>query len=315
MWSVTDLADSELFHKLDKNCPATVREHPKQPLFIALEKRPGFAHLCEPFRDHGDLAASIARCIAVTEGKPRGCRHSEIGRLIASALPGDLRATIRDYAGLDFDNLVRLLGRDISMGDRKLRADQVHWFVENVRQGTAVCWPYRPGFNLTDFEDVYGYIGALLTEPSSIKQPVPLRMADYPPGPVNRRRYLLVDWRSYRRTPLIADLRTSLGISSLGGVDIESLHDDIKSWSGLIGRMLKEVLDDGKYQCPISENCLTAPATNCGRPVVPGNRLQVMETFLTAAELRVPLVVSGVAPEGDRPAGIWLVVHHEDGSW
>ncbi|PHH70677.1 hypothetical protein CDD82_6975 [Ophiocordyceps australis] len=141
-----------------------------------------------------------------------------------------------ETSDLSLDSLRQLLG-DALENQSGTRNYQVRWFRDAAKAKRPVCWPDAPSYTVTAFNDVWAYIGALLTDPTSIHLAVAHRFMDYPPGYPDMGSvhvFSELDYEPKKMVKLLKDAR-----DAAIGVDIALYFRSlVDKWGGLLGRVM-----------------------------------------------------------------------------
>ncbi|PFH61725.1 hypothetical protein XA68_16446 [Ophiocordyceps unilateralis] len=305
-WGPNSAVHYARYKQLDQICPHDWRRQPAKPL--AVGKPICLTHICAPMQRNNTQSGYIFECGNTGLATIPMCGPDGVAHLIRTVLPEDLLRTISVFGGLNADELEQRVKQDLWGTDDVARFLQLKWIGDKARKGSIVCWPQKPGFTPDQFTDIFGYFGALFTNPETIANAVPERVMEYPPGHISKKSYHLLDSRSFRGVTLYSHLQTFLATRSNTGT--RALRDMVDRWSGALGRvLLASLLSDAAYDCPKGRQCLKAEDTDCNLPISPDGSLDVIRIFMMTLDLRIPLVISWREAVGSRPVGIWLLIY------
>ncbi|PHH64254.1 hypothetical protein CDD81_4868 [Ophiocordyceps australis] len=238
------------------------------------------------------------------------CAEFAIADAILNTLP-DWFVHVIMYAGVP-GKLRNRLAADLRIGPQGSRRYQLKWLEDGTASGRKVCWPQNPSFSAADFDDVYGFIGALLVDPVTIGYSMPRRFMDYPPGFLRKQRFRTVDWRDYDPRGMIDELQVNV-FSGLREPSLVLLRSKIDLWWGMAGRAVLEALrEPGYYECPHYLECMSMEHSRCTGPINPRSASEILRLLLTAASLRLPIVLSHFETRGVRPNGPWVALPVDD---
>ncbi|PHH63835.1 hypothetical protein CDD81_5392 [Ophiocordyceps australis] len=310
-WPLSDLDDNPIYHALDNQCPEEARQLLGHPLFLALHKRIELSHICAPMRAIPAGREETLDCQPMAMKARDWCDAWDVSDTVSSILPVDMLRTIHAHGNLTQKAFERALKDDLRLGIPGTRIFQMKWFKAMAKRSMTVCWPQRPGFTPNQFLDIYGYLGALLVNSSTLHLAVPERFMNYPPGYPNRNSFHLLDWRSYHPA-LLSQLIQSQSWHRQGKLAY-NLRNTVDRWSGAVGRVLFQAMDaDAPRNCPPGVGCLDEAATSCNTPIVPRRVEDIFRIFLVALQLKLPLVVSWKEASGPRPPGVWIILYRRE---
>ncbi|PHH64338.1 hypothetical protein CDD81_4695 [Ophiocordyceps australis] len=278
------------------------------PLALARAKNLRLGYSCAEMGSGNENFVPSLECPSDIWGFGRGCTSSTIASDIYNALPADMIATIIRKSGLDAAGFKEMLAKDLFVGDRETRVYQLRWIKEAFDQQRVVCWPRRPGFTPSQFLDIFGYIGGLLVNTSTLEFPVPERYMDYPPGHVNFYKYHVLNHTSFRPARAAGQIKSLLAVR-VPPKTVSTLRADVDRWAGLAGRVVfHSLVWSQPYSCPEQNNCQSTPLEDCDKPLAPSNAEEVLEVLAAALLTRLSVVISWPDVIGPRPRGVWITV-------
>ncbi|PHH77505.1 hypothetical protein CDD80_527 [Ophiocordyceps camponoti-rufipedis] len=308
-WMPEYFAHDAKFRRLKANCPSAWSIPAKKPLIMASKRVPSMRmmHDCAPMRLSG--SAYNFDCSELHLRYSMWCQPVNVATVVRDALPEEMLKMMLEVHGIDSNEVWRRIFKDLQKTDaQKTRLHQLRWIGDASEAGTLVCWPRQPGFEPEQFQNFFGYLGGLFTNPKTLLDAVPQRVMEYPPGHINKSVYHQLDWRSYRGVPLQFQLSASLGIVPTTA----KLRAVVDKWSGALGRVILASLITVRYQCPSGLKCQEDDDKDCSLPIKPTSSANVLSNFMMALALRMPFVISWEEAEGSRPPGLWVVVHQTE---
>ncbi|PHH68270.1 hypothetical protein CDD82_684 [Ophiocordyceps australis] len=273
-----------------------------------MNKRIEIHHICGKMRPLPPGHEFALDCQPTAPNPDDWCEKYRVTETIMAILPEEMLEMIYENSTFDAKTFEIALAQDVAVGIPGTRSFQMAWLRDAANEQMTVCWPDNPGFTHEHFLDMFGYLGALLVNSSTLHHPVPERFMTYPPGYINREVYHTLDWRAYTTTLLLQFIKSRAWHKKDQLADL--LRAEVDRWSGAIGRVLFNVLDmDKPRSCPPTMECLQDVATSCTAPMVPTRIEDFFKIFLVALRLKLPLVVGWEEAAGPRPPGVWVVLY------
>ncbi|KAF4589171.1 hypothetical protein GQ602_003060 [Ophiocordyceps camponoti-floridani] len=308
-WIPEYFAHDAEFRRLKSSCPSAWSQPAKKPLMLRSKRVPSMrmAHDCAPMRLSG--GAYNFDCSELHIRYSLWCQPVDVATAVRDALPEEMLRMMLELHGMDSGEVWHRIFKDLLEKDaKKTRLYQLRWLGDAAEAGTVVCWPRNPGFKPEQFQNFFGYLGGLFTNPKTLLDAVPQRVMEYPPGHINKSVYHQLDWRSYRGVTLTVQVSASLGIVPTTA----KLRSVVDKWSGALGRVILASLITVSYQCPPGLKCREHGDRDCTLPIKPTSSANVLKNFMMALALKMPFVVSWQEAEGPRPPGLWVVVHQTE---
>ncbi|PHH78806.1 hypothetical protein CDD82_2833 [Ophiocordyceps australis] len=309
LWGDLLFDDQPFYHNLDENCPVRYRWPPGLPVYMKRKLKPRTQYVCMKLIPPDELGAVQFGCETYTFDGDGPCDVAKVAEAITDTFPTELKQTLKEEYDLTVEMLNWLLASSM-LNRPEERRIQVSWFGKPFEDGRLVCWPKYPGFGPADYEDIWGFLGALFVNPETKLDAAPERFMDYPPGYINRTRFHNIEWQSYQAPRLDAVIGTSL--LNLGrDKSAYALRWAVDRWAGHIGRVLFSAMyQDGAYKCPDDITCVKDTVTSCDAPIAPAGARGLLNVFRSALHQRLPFVVSWDEACERRPYGIWVAVTH-----
>ncbi|PHH72684.1 hypothetical protein CDD82_5851 [Ophiocordyceps australis] len=308
MLGSTDPFITPIVATLRGSCPAYLMRPRRNAIAVARGVPGNLMIQCDNMNYLTDLGMKSLACWQKKPEHARSaaCSTFAVADAILNTLP-DWFVHVILFAGVP-GRLRNRLAADLYLGPIGSRRYQLKWLHEGALQERRICWPQAPSFSAAEFDDVYGFIGALMIDPQTVGYPMPHRFGAYPPGYLRERRFRTVDWRDYDARGMIDELQVYV-LQRLREPNLSFLRNKVDLWWGMAGRaLLPALLPPGGYSCPSWRDCVSVEDSKCTGPIQPANAGEVLRLLLSVATLRIPLVISQFGAKGVRPNGPWLAL-------
>ncbi|PFH58530.1 hypothetical protein XA68_13573 [Ophiocordyceps unilateralis] len=171
------------------------------------------------------------------------------------------------------------------------------WYARASCKGLEICWPVRPDFDFYDFTSPFGALSALLVRKDSIRDLVPKRFTDLPPGFLNKSRVHIINQLSfdfYKVQQLLSEFR-EVGFLRLQGPSYSTIEQSKKifdSWAGRSGRALFAWMRND-WDCTYSGGCRNEPNSKLPNlPYKPEDHKRAIDEFIRLIGLSRPFAIT-----------------------
>ncbi|RDA95987.1 hypothetical protein CP533_5938 [Ophiocordyceps camponoti-saundersi (nom. inval.)] len=225
------------------------------------------------------------------------CGRSIVANAVVDVLPTGLVGMIDQTMKVDPSQLVRSI-EDALRGDST--GELIHtiaWYANASFDAREVCWPVRPDFKFDDFISPFGALSALLVEKKTIRDPIPSRFTDLPPGFLNKTRIHVISHLSfdYHRVHQIRSKFKYVGFMQLQGPTYPSLskaRTQFDQWAGRSGRAIFTLMRDD-WTCTYSGGCRDEPNTRLPNlPYKPENYKRAIDEVFRLISMSRPFAVT-----------------------
>ncbi|PHH76065.1 hypothetical protein CDD82_4153 [Ophiocordyceps australis] len=217
-------------------------------------------HSCGLMRKVSVLALSLLQwCSNVNQTEfPEDCKSAALASAIAETLPHELVAIIRDKMNTTYSSLIAGITEAVTYDNDNdaYLLYSVKWYTTSSEAELEVCWPDLPDFEFNDFQSGLGTVAGLLVTPATIKDNIPKRFMDLPPGYLNHGKVHIISSHAidfFRLQLMITNFRwpAFVGFSYPALEDVRNFVDD---WSGRAGRAIFAILRSS-YTCTYDAGC------------------------------------------------------------
>ncbi|RCI14943.1 hypothetical protein L249_7022 [Ophiocordyceps polyrhachis-furcata BCC 54312] len=225
------------------------------------------------------------------------CGRSAVANAVVDILPDGLVGMINSTMKMERSALRRSI-QDAMRKDRtgNLR-HTILWYANASYRAQEVCWPVDPDFTFGDFMSPFGALSALLVKKESIREPMPRRFTDLPPGYLNKSSIHIISSRSfdfYKANQLRCNFKY-IGFMQLLGPTYPSLsatRELLDQWAGRSGRALFSLMRED-WACTYGGGCRDEPETApFSLPYKPDNYKRAIDEIFRLFSISKPFVIT-----------------------